>query len=143
VGKSDKQIDRCVISSFQIVESMGFRGEFHQWDPSWDRRLITVSLNDGVVALASHVSRDKSNIIFMMTIGPSDNVTLASVECQLTQNTLTDAPGLKRSSSLGGTSVFSGGVTTLRRATGGRKSFLSFRYLTSGKQAFCVGNDAL
>ena len=35
----------------------------------------------------------------------------------LTQNRLTDAPGLKRSSSLGGSSVFSGGVTTLRRAT--------------------------
>ena len=41
-------------------------------------------------------------------------------ECQLTQNRLTDAPGLKRSSSLGGSSVFSGGVTTLRRATGRR-----------------------
>jgi hypothetical protein len=29
-GKSGKQIERCVISTFQIAESMGFRGEFWQ-----------------------------------------------------------------------------------------------------------------
>jgi hypothetical protein len=28
---SGKQIERCVISSFQIAESMGFKGEFRQW----------------------------------------------------------------------------------------------------------------
>jgi hypothetical protein len=27
-GKSGKQIERCVISSFQVAESMGFRGDF-------------------------------------------------------------------------------------------------------------------
>jgi hypothetical protein len=31
-GKSGKQIERCVISSFQIAESMGFKGEFRQWE---------------------------------------------------------------------------------------------------------------
>jgi hypothetical protein len=27
-GKSGKQIERCVISSFQIAESMGFKGHY-------------------------------------------------------------------------------------------------------------------
>ena len=31
-GKSGKQIERCVIASFQIAESMGFQGEFRQWE---------------------------------------------------------------------------------------------------------------
>ena len=31
-GKSGKQIERCVISSFQIAESMGFRGDFREWE---------------------------------------------------------------------------------------------------------------
>ena len=31
-GKSGKQIERCVISTFQIAESMGFKGEFRQWE---------------------------------------------------------------------------------------------------------------
>ena len=31
-GKSGKQIERCVIASFQLAESMGFKGEFHQWE---------------------------------------------------------------------------------------------------------------
>jgi hypothetical protein len=31
-GKSGKQIERCVISSFQIAESIGFKGEFRQWE---------------------------------------------------------------------------------------------------------------
>jgi hypothetical protein len=26
-----KQVERCVISSFQVAESMGFKGEFRQW----------------------------------------------------------------------------------------------------------------
>ncbi len=29
---SGKQIERCVISTFQIAESMGFKGEFRQWE---------------------------------------------------------------------------------------------------------------
>ena len=29
-GRSRKQIERCVISNFQIAESMGFKGEFRQ-----------------------------------------------------------------------------------------------------------------
>jgi hypothetical protein len=29
-GKSGKQIERCVISTFRIAESMGFRGDFRQ-----------------------------------------------------------------------------------------------------------------
>jgi hypothetical protein len=29
-GKSCKQIERCVISTFRIAESMGFKGEFRQ-----------------------------------------------------------------------------------------------------------------
>jgi hypothetical protein len=31
-GKSGKQIERCVISTFQIAESIGFEGEFRQWE---------------------------------------------------------------------------------------------------------------
>lgn len=31
-GKSGKQIERCVISSFQVAESMGFKGDFRQWE---------------------------------------------------------------------------------------------------------------
>ncbi len=31
-GKSGKRIERCVISSFQIAESMGFKGEFRHWE---------------------------------------------------------------------------------------------------------------
>lgn len=31
-GKSGKQIERCVISTFQIAESMGFKGDFRQWE---------------------------------------------------------------------------------------------------------------
>ena len=31
-GKSGKQIERCVIASFQVAESMGFKGEFRQWE---------------------------------------------------------------------------------------------------------------
>ena len=27
-GKSGKQIERCVISTFQVAESMGFKGDF-------------------------------------------------------------------------------------------------------------------
>jgi hypothetical protein len=39
-GKSGKQIERCVISSFQVAESMGFKGDFRQGVPPADRRLI-------------------------------------------------------------------------------------------------------
>ena len=31
-GKSGKQIERCLISTFQVAESMGFKGEFRQWE---------------------------------------------------------------------------------------------------------------
>jgi len=31
-GKGGKQIERCVISTFQVAESMGFKGEFRQWE---------------------------------------------------------------------------------------------------------------
>ena len=31
-GKSGKQIERCVIASFRIGESMGFKGDFRQWE---------------------------------------------------------------------------------------------------------------
>jgi len=38
-GKSGNQIERCIISTFQIAESMGgFKGDFRQWDgcePLW------------------------------------------------------------------------------------------------------------
>jgi hypothetical protein len=30
-GKSGKQIERYVISSFPVAESMGFKGDFCQW----------------------------------------------------------------------------------------------------------------
>ena len=29
-GKSGKQIERCVIASFRVAESMGFKGDFRQ-----------------------------------------------------------------------------------------------------------------
>jgi hypothetical protein len=31
-GKSGKQIERCVISSFQVAESLGFKSDFRQWE---------------------------------------------------------------------------------------------------------------
>jgi len=31
-AKSGKQIARCVISTFQVAESMGFKGDFRQWE---------------------------------------------------------------------------------------------------------------
>ena len=31
-GKSGKQIERCVIATFQVAESMGFKGDFQQWE---------------------------------------------------------------------------------------------------------------
>jgi hypothetical protein len=31
-GKGSKQIERCVISTFQVAESMGSKGEFRQWE---------------------------------------------------------------------------------------------------------------
>jgi hypothetical protein len=31
-GKGGKQIERCVISTFQVAESMGFKGDFRQWE---------------------------------------------------------------------------------------------------------------
>jgi hypothetical protein len=31
-GKSGKQIERCLISTFKIAESMGFKGDFRQWE---------------------------------------------------------------------------------------------------------------
>ncbi|HEY5743886.1 MAG TPA: hypothetical protein VIS99_15270 [Terrimicrobiaceae bacterium] len=30
-GKGGKQIERCVISTFQVAESMGFKGDYRQW----------------------------------------------------------------------------------------------------------------
>ena len=30
-GKSDKQIERCVISTFRVAESMGFKGDLRHW----------------------------------------------------------------------------------------------------------------
>jgi hypothetical protein len=31
-GKSGKQIERCLISTFQVAESMGFKGDYRQWE---------------------------------------------------------------------------------------------------------------
>jgi hypothetical protein len=31
-GKSVKQIERCVIGAFRIAESMGFKGDFREWE---------------------------------------------------------------------------------------------------------------
>ena len=31
-GKSGKQIERCVISTFQVAGSIGFKGDFRQWE---------------------------------------------------------------------------------------------------------------
>jgi hypothetical protein len=31
-GKSGKQIERSVISTFQVAESRGFKGDFRQWE---------------------------------------------------------------------------------------------------------------
>jgi hypothetical protein len=31
-GKSGKRIERCVIATFQIAQSLGFRGDFRQWE---------------------------------------------------------------------------------------------------------------
>ena len=30
-GKSGKQIERCIISTFRVAESMGFKGDIRQW----------------------------------------------------------------------------------------------------------------
>ena len=46
-GKSGKQIERCVIATFRIAESMGFKGEFRQWaQPPPDQRLIDLHTSD-------------------------------------------------------------------------------------------------
>ena len=31
-GKGGKQIERCIISTFQAAESMGFKADFRQWE---------------------------------------------------------------------------------------------------------------
>jgi hypothetical protein len=31
-SKGGKQIERRIISTFQVAESMGFKGEFRQWE---------------------------------------------------------------------------------------------------------------
>jgi hypothetical protein len=31
---SGKPIERCLISTFRVAESMGFRGDFRQWEES-------------------------------------------------------------------------------------------------------------
>ena len=31
-GKSGKAIERCVIATFRVAESMGFKGELRQWE---------------------------------------------------------------------------------------------------------------
>jgi hypothetical protein len=31
-GKSGEQIERCVISTFQIAGAIGFKGDFRQWE---------------------------------------------------------------------------------------------------------------
>ena len=31
-GKSGKQIERCLISTFQVAESLGFKGDIRQWE---------------------------------------------------------------------------------------------------------------
>jgi hypothetical protein len=31
-GKGGKQIERCVISTFQIAQSLGFKGDYRQWE---------------------------------------------------------------------------------------------------------------
>ena len=31
-GKSGKAIERCIISTFRIAESLGFKGDFRQWE---------------------------------------------------------------------------------------------------------------
>jgi hypothetical protein len=46
-GKSGKQIERCIIASVQSAESMGFKGEFPQWEElGW--RLITIRTPDPI-----------------------------------------------------------------------------------------------
>ena len=30
-GKSGKQIERCLISTFKVAENMGFQGDYRQW----------------------------------------------------------------------------------------------------------------
>ena len=32
VGKRRQTIERCIISTFQVAESMGFKGDFRQWE---------------------------------------------------------------------------------------------------------------
>jgi hypothetical protein len=31
-GKSGKQIERCLISTFRVAESLGFKGDIRQWE---------------------------------------------------------------------------------------------------------------
>ena len=31
-GKSGKQIERCLISTFKVAESLGFKGDYRQWE---------------------------------------------------------------------------------------------------------------
>ena len=43
-GKSGKQIERCVISSFQIAERMGFKGDFRRWEDLCGLAIVTFPL---------------------------------------------------------------------------------------------------
>ena len=40
-GKSGKPIERCLISTFQIAESMGFKGDFRQWEHLFAHRRLS------------------------------------------------------------------------------------------------------
>ena len=51
-GKSGKQIERCVISSFHVGESMGFKGEFRQWED-----LLGLGNNGPLFRLSYHFLR--------------------------------------------------------------------------------------
>ena len=31
-GKSGRQIERCVISTFQVAQNLGFKGDLRQWE---------------------------------------------------------------------------------------------------------------
>jgi hypothetical protein len=61
-GKSGNQIERCIISTFQIAESMGgFKGDFRQWDgcePLW-----TLSQEIGVAGdLVSYQAKSRKSL---------------------------------------------------------------------------------
>ena len=51
-GKSGKPIERCLISTLRVAESIGFKGDFRQWVD-----VLRIGVEPGILALHSRFSK--------------------------------------------------------------------------------------